>query len=108
MMSALFAAAMLGMAAAPGAPPDVETFGIGASTCAEWQSGAVHEREGEAWLLGYWSALNRLNSANGMVGGEAGGGAIIAAVAKNCSDNLGERLDQATYAAYVSFQASHR
>jgi hypothetical protein len=87
---------------------DVMTFGMGSMSCDYWQSDGDRRREGEAWLLGYWSGLNRLNLANGAVGGEAGGQGVINQVQTICRDHGDQRLEQAVYAAYVALQSAHR
>lgn len=87
---------------------DVQIYGIGSETCASWKSDPSREREGDAWLLGYWSGLNRINSASGVVGENAGGEGIIAAVGRMCGRNPGATLGDATYGAYAAMQTSGR
>jgi hypothetical protein len=107
MISAAFAALFLHVSDT-NRTPDIETFGIGSQTCGYWRSNVSREREGEAWLLGYWSAFNRLNTYSGIVGQRAEGPGIIREVAKVCADNANLTLDDATYAAYVNLQAARR
>jgi hypothetical protein len=107
MISAAFAALFLQISDT-NRTPDVETFGIGSQTCAYWRSNVPREHEGEAWLLGYWSGFNRLNTNSGIVGSRAEGPGIIGEVAKVCASNTNLTLEDATFAAYVNLQTAKR
>lgn len=54
-------AILLGTLASKAAENDLVSwtaFGIGTDSCANWQSTDAHKTEGNAWILGFWSALN--------------------------------------------------
>jgi hypothetical protein len=107
MISAAFAALLIHTADTT-RPRDVEVFGIGSSACAYWRSNDAREREGQAWLLGYWSGLNRMNGLTGIVGSTAEGAGILREVVKVCGDNSVLTLEDATYQAYLNLQAARR
>lgn len=57
----LAAAVLLGTLASNAAENDLVSwtaFGIGTDSCLNWQSTDAHKTEGNAWILGFWSALN--------------------------------------------------
>jgi hypothetical protein len=107
MISAAFAALLIHVSDT-NRSRDVEVFGIGSSTCANWRSSVAREREGEAWLLGYWSGLNRMNAITSVVGAKAEGFGIVKEVARVCEDNGTLTLEDATYEAYVNLQTAGR
>jgi hypothetical protein len=106
MIFTVLAAAALLNVSNPADNRDVQIYGIGSDTCVNWKSDPRREREGDAWLLGYWSGLNRINSVNGLVGAKAGGEGVIAAVSRVCGRNPGATLEDATYGAYALMQTS--
>lgn len=80
------------------------TFGIDGMSCAFWLSGPMQARDGNAWILGYWAASNRLNAKNHHVGAQTNTDAIFKAVQDACQAGLALSLQDATADTYVRFE----
>jgi trans-2-enoyl-CoA reductase len=101
-------AATLGVGRGDASIRNVLTFGMGQQSCASWPETATSERDGENWVMGYWSGLNRFSSRNGLVGVRAGGEDIIAEVKKVCADHPSTNLNDATLVVYSAMEAAGR
>jgi hypothetical protein len=73
------------------APIPLYVVGAGLSeSCAAWLSSPAKEAEGAAWILGYWSGLNRENYDSGHganVGHTLTGPEIVAEVKRRCQES---------------------
>jgi hypothetical protein len=75
--------------------------GIGRMSCAHWLSQSFNE--GEAWILGFWSALNHAKAR--MVGQHTNGEGIIAEVRKVCAGRPSMTLVGAAFTAYSEMES---
>lgn len=87
-------------------PIPVTIFGMGNSSCAHWLSNKTLERDGQSWLLGYWSAINIENTVRHTVGTNTDGDVILAEVKKICANEPSEILTSAVGRVYFLFQQS--
>jgi len=78
-------------------------FGIGRESCAEWQSTQITERDGENWILGYWSGVNTANPQNPFVGKSPDGAGIIGATKLLRQKEPSATLQDATVRIYNRF-----
>jgi len=85
------AAMPLALAAQKAAAFDFMALGVGTMPCRYWLSTPQLEGEGDAWLLGWWSARNERN-ANRWVGGHTDGFGITMAIRKECREKPDELL----------------
>jgi len=74
-------------------------LGTGFQSCANWLSTPEYERDGNEWILGYWSAVNLLNENHG-VGRNTEGPGIIGEVRKVCVAEPSTRLSDAVARVY--------
>jgi hypothetical protein len=79
-------------------------FGIGQMSCAYWLSLPTREHEGEDWILGYWSAVNAVNTANHLVGSHSDAEAIFGEIKKICGAEPSTKLASAVARVYDQFQ----
>jgi hypothetical protein len=91
-------------AAAQSSAMAARTFGIEGMSCAFWLSGPMQARDGNAWILGYWAASNRLNTKNHRVGSRSSTDMIIVAVQEVCRAGASLSLPDATAQTYDRFQ----
>jgi hypothetical protein len=75
-------------------------FGVGARSCAYWQSSSELAYLGNAWVQGFWTAMNLSNGKNHAVGSQTDAAGILAEVKKTCAEAPSETLDQATLYTY--------
>lgn len=75
-------------------------FGIGTDSCANWQSTAAHKSEGEAWILGFWSALNLAGRIDVKIDAGIDAPDIWSEVKKTCASTPDSRLADAVLTAY--------
>jgi hypothetical protein len=78
-------------------------FGIGISSCANWQTPG-NETQGKAWILGFFSGMSAMDSTGRGVGDEIDGRAILAEVALICAKNPSMKLRDAVYKYYLSLR----
>jgi hypothetical protein len=76
-------------------------FGIGAKSCAYWQSTPATVSEGHAWIYGYWSGLNTHSNKSRTVGSRTDGVGVVAEVKKICDARPSMTLTDATLSAYT-------
>ncbi|HEX3972536.1 MAG TPA: hypothetical protein VHX19_14495, partial [Stellaceae bacterium] len=81
-----------------------ETYllGQGLHSCANWLSRPEYYRDGEQWILGYWSALNV--SGSSAIGSHSDGEAIIAEIKLICVAEPSTGLTTAIDRVYENFR----
>lgn len=96
------------VAAAP--PDDGLTYRVGAGiySCGSWLSTPARVQEGEVWIMGYWSGLNRANPQGRTVGRSTDADGLIGEVRKVCEEQPSMKLIDAATQAYVKLQAVGR
>jgi hypothetical protein len=77
----------------------VQMFGIGLKACSYWRATQANIAEGQAWIYGFWSALN-LAIEGHRVGAGVDGLDIVAAVKKVCDARPSTTLYQAAAATF--------
>jgi hypothetical protein len=93
----LFAVALAAMpllVAQKAAAFDFMALGVGTMPCHYWLSTPQLEGEGNAWLLGWWSALNERNN-NHWVGGHTDGFGLMMIIRRECSEHPDKLLMKA-------------
>lgn len=106
-MRILFAATISMLTMVPAMAQSDHEFcalGTGHYSCANWLSRPEYERDGVAWIFGYWSALNLQNSQSHKVGSRSDGAAIIGEVKKICIAEPSTVLSSAVDRIYGQFQ----
>jgi hypothetical protein len=90
----------------PAAADDVDTLslGIGTRSCAFWQSSAALINQGNAWIYGFWTAMNFANDNDHHVGAHTDGLGILAEVKKTCDQSPSENLNQAALYTYRAME----
>lgn len=78
----------------------VHVFGAGYYSCAAWLQDAAHLRDGQSWVLGYWSGLNAHTPGGGVVGSNTDGPAILEEVRRICEREPSTDLIDATNRQY--------
>lgn len=81
-------------------------LGIGRQSCANWLSTPETEYEGEAWIPGYWTAVNIVNTKTHVVGSNSDVPAIFGEIKKICSAEPSTTLADAIARVYFQFQQS--
>ena len=73
----------------------VETLGAGAASCATWLSSPTSERQGEQWILGFWTGSNWVALTYGTkrnVGYSTDNLGLIGEVKKRCLNSPSQTL----------------
>ena len=78
-------------------------YGIGKLSCANWLSQPENTLEGQAWLFGYWSGLNRMNPQNSSVGSRSDPPGIVGEIEKICRAEPSTGLYEAVQRVYDQF-----
>jgi hypothetical protein len=105
-MSPLKAAAILivsgfcACAVARAEDKEVLILGIGAQSCAYWQSTPARQAEGKVWVYGFWSAANVYNNHNHTVGRKTDAYGDVAQVKKTCENEPSMSLADAATQTY--------
>ncbi|HEY2834985.1 MAG TPA: hypothetical protein VGI89_00355 [Rhizomicrobium sp.] len=86
----------------------VRTFGIDGMSCGDWMASPMQMRDGRAFVLGYWSASNRLNAKHPDVGARANTEDILGAVYNACNTGKIGSLPEAAAETYRSFEKEGR
>lgn len=86
----------------------VYQLGIGRDSCASWLVNATSERDGENWILGYWTGVNSANPGNPLVGKSTDGEGLIGEVRLICTSKPSISLVDATVAVYNQFVRDRR
>ena len=76
-------------------------FGIGTSSCANWQTHG-NESQGRIWIMGFFSGMSAMDPAGDDVGNETDAPAILAEVALICGKNPSMKLRDAVSKYYRS------
>ncbi|WP_206244529.1 hypothetical protein [Novosphingobium terrae] len=106
---ALLIAAQAAPAMTPqiGGPPPgghaFKVFGIGATTCAAAYSNRNAEAMSEAWVLGYFTALNTRDTTG--VGKSVNAEGVLAAVKQACVQEPSASLDRTAHGVYSFMQS---
>lgn len=93
--TALAIAALLAVVPAAGASHN--TYGVGALSCAHWQSSRSGHFEGAAWILGYVSGINTMLASYHSKDqiDVPDGDAVVGEADKFCSENPSRKLEDA-------------
>lgn len=83
-------------------------FGIGTDSCANWQSSTAHKSEGEAWILGFWSALNLAGRVDVKIDAGIDAPDIWKEVTKTCAGSPDGKLADAVLSAYDKMVVNRR
>lgn len=108
----MFALALLIAAqAAPSSPPygnehAFRVFGIGATSCGAAYANPDAEAMSEAWVLGYFTALNTHNDPG--VGRTVNAEGVLASVKKACFQTPSASLDRTAFGVYSFMQSIGR
>jgi hypothetical protein len=83
-----------------------KTFGIDGMSCGDWMASPMQMRDGQAFVLGYWAASNRINVKH--VGARSNTDDILGAVYKVCNAGTAATLVEAAAATYQRFENDGR
>jgi hypothetical protein len=86
----------------------VKTFGIDGMSCGDWMASPMQMRDGQAFVLGYWAASNRLNTKHPHVGARSNKEDILSAVYRVCDAGTVATLVEATAETYQRFEKDGR
>ncbi|HEV2572047.1 MAG TPA: hypothetical protein VGU72_09945 [Beijerinckiaceae bacterium] len=75
-------------------------FGIGTDSCANWQSSDAHKSEGDAWILGFWSALNLASRVDARIDADIDANGIWNSVREACTQTPSGKLADAVLETY--------
>jgi hypothetical protein len=103
LLTALLAAAPLFAASAEDAKLSVNMTGIGAMSCARWQSTPANRLEGTVWIYGFWTGLNYVAVASEQAQANLDSAAIADEVRKTCAPRPSQVLASAAWATYLRF-----
>ncbi len=84
------------------------SFGMGLGSCSHWLADPTSQRDGDNWLLGFWSALNVFNAARHDVGLRTDGDGRFGEVRSVCLAHPSMSLQEATETAYQTVMAAGR
>jgi hypothetical protein len=101
--AALVYAAAAHSALAEDTKVSVGMTGIGAMSCAHWQSSKEHLAEGTVWIYGFWTGLNYVAAASEQPQSGTNAAAIVAEVKKTCAQLPSQALASAVWTTYVEF-----
>jgi len=101
LLAALICVAPACPSAAQDAKISVDMMGIGAMSCAHWQSTQGNRLEGTIWIYGFWTGLNYVASASEQTVAKADTAAVLVEVEKRCAENPSQVLARAVWTAYI-------
>ena len=101
LLAALICAAPVCPSSAQDAKVSVDMMGIGAMSCAHWQSTQEHRLEGTIWIYGFWTGLNYVASASEQAETKVDTAAVVVEVEKRCAQRPSQVLASAVWAAYL-------
>lgn len=101
LLAALICAAPVCPSSAQDAKVSVDMMGIGATSCAHWQSTQGHRLEGTIWIYGFWTGLNYVASASEQAVTKVDTAAVVVAVEKRCAQRPSQVLASAVWTAYL-------
>lgn len=85
---------------------NVKIFGIGRMSCAHWQATAASRSEGSVWLWGFWTGLNYFAASEKKPQSVFDTAAVVAEVAKTCSERPSKTLSSAAWETFFSLPRS--
>jgi hypothetical protein len=100
-LAALICAASVCASSAQDAKVSVDMMGIGAMSCAHWQSTQAHRLEGTIWIYGFWTGLNYVASASDQTETKVDTAAAVVEVRKTCAQSPSQPLASAVWTAYL-------
>jgi hypothetical protein len=77
------------------------TYGMGNQSCASWTDNPAATVAGDQWILGYWSALNLVNTTNKSVGSKTDGEGVLGEVRLYCQQHPSMLINAAVSDVYV-------
>lgn len=101
LLAALICAAPVCPSSAQDAKVSVDMMGIGAMSCAHWQSTQGHRLEGTIWIYGFWTGLNYVASASEQAVTKVDTAAAVVEVEKRCAQRPSQVLASAVWTAYL-------
>jgi hypothetical protein len=101
LLAGLICAAPVCPSSAQDAKVSVDMTGIGAMSCAHWQSTQAHRLEGTIWIYGFWTGLNYVASASEQTQTKVDTAAIVVEVKKTCAQRPSQVLASAVWIAYL-------
>jgi hypothetical protein len=102
LLAALAGAALVCPVSAEETKVSVQMTGIGAMSCAHWQSTQARRSEGTAWIYGFWTGLNYVAAASEQAQSKIDTTAIGAEVEKTCARRPSQPLASAVWSAYLA------
>jgi hypothetical protein len=101
LLAALLCAAPDRLSSAQDAKVSVDLMGIGAMSCAHWQSTLALRLEGTIWIYGFWSGLNYVAAASGQTETKVDTATAAVEVKKTCAQQPSQVLASAVWTAYL-------
>jgi hypothetical protein len=101
LLAALVCAAPDRPSSAQDAKVSVDLMGIGAMSCAHWQSTHELRLEGTVWIYGFWTGLNYVAVASGQTETKVDTAAAMVEVKKTCAQRPSQVLASAVWTAYL-------
>ena len=101
LLAALVCAAPVRLSSAQDSEVSVDLMGIGAMSCAHWQSTPALRQEGTIWLYGFWTGLNYVAAASGQTVTKVDTATATVEVKKKCAERQSQVLASAVWTAYV-------
>ena len=101
LLGALVCAAPVGLSVAQEAQISVDMKGVGAMSCAHWQSTQTLRLEGTIWIYGFWTGLNYVAAASGQTAMKIDSNAAMTEVKKTCAQRPSQVLASAVWTAYL-------
>ena len=96
------------LSSAQDAKVSVDLMGIGATSCAHWQSTPALRLEGTIWIYGFWTGLNYVAAASGQTETKVDTAAAMVEVKKTCAQRPSQVLASAVWTAYLDTQIRGR
>ena len=100
-LAALICAASACASPAQDAKVSVDMMGIGAMSCAHWQSTQANRLEGTIWIYGFWTGLNYVAAASGQTEKKVDPATALVEVKKTCAQRPSQVLASAVWSAYL-------
>lgn len=101
LLAALVCTAPVRLSSAQDAKVSVDLMGIGATSCAHWQSTPALRLEGTIWIYGFWTGLNYVAAASGQTETKVDTAAAMVEVKKTCAQRPSQVLASAVWTAYL-------
>ena len=104
LLAALICAGPVLPSSAQEAKVSVDMMGIGAMSCAHWQSTRSLRLEGTIWIYGFWTGLNYVAAASEQTQTKIDSAAIVVEVKKTCAQQPSQVLASAVWTTYLNHQ----